>query len=157
MLNFKRHVLPEDKAKPTADALEQNLVVLIDLALILKQAHWNVVGTNFRAVHLQLDEILLTVREGADEVAERIVMIGYSPDGRAKTVAKESPLEEYVTGFVSAEDTIHAVADALQKSISVMRESIEALDDLDLVSQDLLISVSGQLEKHLWMVQAQEL
>lgn len=154
---FKRHVLAENQAKPAADHLQKNLIALIDLSLVLKQAHWNVVGKNFRAVHLQLDEILLTAREATDNVAERIVMIGISPDGRSSTVAEKTPLSSYTTGFVSVDDTVHAVADALQTTISELRESIKALDDLDLVSQDLLISISSELEKHFWMVQAQEL
>ncbi|MHC2066073.1 DNA starvation/stationary phase protection protein Dps [Bremerella sp. T1] len=156
-MEFKRHVLPEDKAKPTAAQLQKNLIALIDLSLVLKQAHWNVVGKNFRAVHLQLDEILVTTREGTDDFAERIVMIGFSPDGRSCTVAKETPLAEYATGFVNVDDTVQAVADALQTTIGVLRESIDALDDLDLISQDMVIAVSSELEKHLWMVQAQEL
>lgn len=154
---FKRHVLAENKAKPAADHLQKNLIALIDLSLTLKQAHWNVVGKNFRAVHLQLDEILMTTREATDSVAERIVMIGISPDGRSGTVAQKTPLVPYTTGFVSVDDTVQAVADALQTTISELRESIGALDDLDLVSQDLLIGISSELEKHFWMVQAQEL
>ena len=155
-MEFKRHVLAEDKAKPTAKELQKNLIALIDLSLVLKQAHWNVVGKNFRAVHLQLDEILLTTREGTDEVAERMVMIGFSPDGRCETVAKQTPLASYTTGFVGIDDTIQSVADALATTIGELRDSIGKLDDLDLISQDLLISISSQLEKHLWMVQAQE-
>lgn len=156
-MEFKRHVLPEAKAKPTSEELQKNLVALVDLALVLKQAHWNVVGKNFRSIHLQLDEIILTVRDGSDEVAERMVMIGFSPDGRSSTVAKATPLAEYKDGFVGVDGTIAAVADALQTTIKELRESIEKLDDLDLVSQDMLIAISSALEKHLWMVQAQEL
>jgi len=155
-MEFKRHVLAEDKAKPTAQELQKNLISLIDLSLVLKQAHWNVKGKNFRAVHLQLDEILLTTREGTDDVAERMVMIGFSPDGRSETVAKETPLASYTTGFVGIDDTVQAVADALATSIGELRKSIETLDDLDLISQDILITISSELEKHLWMVQAQE-
>lgn len=155
-MEFKRHILTEDKAKPTAKELQKNLIALIDLSLLLKQAHWNVVGKNFRAVHLQLDEILLTAREGTDEVAERMVMIGFSPDGRSATVAQETPLAPYANGFVGIDATVQAVADALATTIGELRSSIEALDDLDLISQDLLIAISSQLEKHLWMVQAQE-
>lgn len=156
-MEFKRHVLPEAKAKPTAEELQKNLIALVDLSLVLKQAHWNVVGKNFRSIHLQLDEIILTVRDGSDEVAERIVMIGFSPDGRSSTVAKSTPLAEYKEGFVNVDGTIAAVADALQTTIKELREGIEKLDDLDLVSQDMLIAISSALEKHLWMVQAQEL
>lgn len=156
-MKFKRHVLPEDKAKPTSDELQKNLIALIDLSLTLKQAHWNVVGKNFRSIHLQLDEIILTTRDASDEVAERIVMIGFSPDGRSATVAKETPLKSYDTGFVGVDGTIQAVADALQTTIGELRGGIEKLDDLDLVSQDMLIAISSALEKHLWMIQAQEL
>lgn len=156
-MEFKRHVLPEAKAKPTAEHLQKNLVALVDLALVLKQAHWNVVGKNFRSIHLQLDEIILTVRDGSDEVAERIVMIGFTPDGRSSTIAKNTPLAEYKDGFIDVDGTIAAVADALQTTIKELRESIEKLDDLDLVSQDMLIAISSALEKHLWMVQAQEM
>lgn len=156
-MKFKRHVLSEDKAKPAAEELQKNLIALIDLSLTLKQAHWNVVGKNFRSLHLQLDEIILTTRDASDEVAERIVMIGFSPDGRSGTVAKETPLKSYDTGFVNVDGTIQAVADALQTTIGELREGIEKLDDLDLVSQDMLIAISSALEKHLWMIQAQEL
>ncbi|MBA2113617.1 DNA starvation/stationary phase protection protein Dps [Bremerella alba] len=155
-MEFKRHVLAEEKAKPTAEELQKNLISLIDLSLVLKQAHWNVVGKNFRAVHLQLDEILVTTRQGTDDVAERMVMLGFSPDGRSETVAKKTPLSSYATGFVGIDNTIQAIADALATSIGELRKSIETLDDLDLISQDILIAISSELEKHLWMVQAQE-
>jgi len=155
-MEFKRHILAEDKAKPTAQELQKNLIALIDLSLVLKQAHWNVVGKNFRVVHLQLDEILVTTREGADEVAERMVMIGLSPDGRSETVAEATPLTNYATGFVGIDDTVQAVADALATTVGELRQSIEKLDELDLISQDILIAISSELEKHLWMVQAQE-
>jgi len=112
---------------------------------------------NFRAVHLQLDEILLSVREGTDSIAERSVMIGHSPDGRAATIAEKSALATYTEGFVNIDDTVGAVADALETAIASLRGSIEKLDDLDLISQDMLIAISSELEKHLWMVQAQEL
>jgi len=156
MSTFKRNVLSDSKQKKAADILQGNLVTLIDLALNLKQAHWNVVGPNFRSLHLQLDEIIVTVRAATDEIAERIVTIGSAPDGRAKTVAADTVLGEFTTGFHKVPETVTAVADPLMKAIDLLRDGIEKMGDIDPISEDLLIATSSQLEKHLWMVQAQE-
>jgi len=156
MTTFKRSVLPAATTDKVVGSLQQRLVDLIDLALQLKQAHWCVVGENFRAVHLQLDEILVDVRAASDEVAERISILGVAPDGRAKTVAGASTLVDLSNQFESASATISAIFDRLQKTIDGLRDSIEKLGDLDAISEDMIIAIASQLEKHLWMVQSQE-
>ncbi|NND96554.1 MAG: DNA starvation/stationary phase protection protein Dps [Pirellulaceae bacterium] len=153
---FKRDILDSEAGSETACLLQANLVNLIDLALLLKQAHWNVIGPNFRSVHLQLDEIIESVRAASDEVAERINTLGIAPDGRSSTVAQDSKLDAYPTDFQKVPDTLGNVADALKATIDSLRSAISELGDLDPVSEDLCIGVSAQLEKHLWMVQAQE-
>ncbi|WP_296455042.1 DNA starvation/stationary phase protection protein [Rubinisphaera sp.] len=156
MTEFKRQVLPEEKNAQVAETLQDRLVDLIDLALQLKQAHWCVVGNNFRAVHLQLDEIINDVRLGSDEVAERMSTLGVAPDGRAIQVAEGTSLALMDKEFASAASTVSLVADRLQTTVRGLRESIELLGDLDPISEDLLISMTAGLEKHLWMVQSQE-
>ncbi|WP_149497171.1 DNA starvation/stationary phase protection protein Dps [Roseiconus lacunae] len=153
---FKRQILEGEKLESTTNLLQQNLVDLIDLALLLKQAHWNVVGKNFRSIHLQLDEIIESVRTASDEVAERIAALGIPADGRAATVAKNTDLKEYPSDFQDVQATATHVADSLKTVIDGLRKSIEQVGDLDPVSEDLLIGISAPLEKHLWMVQAQE-
>ena len=157
MATFHRHVLSEKNAQATVELLQKDLVNLVDLALQLKQAHWNVVGANFRSIHLQLDEIIDSVRLGSDEIAERVVQLGHAPDGRAATVANASALKAYPSEFVKVTDTVTAVADRLAPAIEGLRASIEKLGDLDPISEDMLIGLSATLEKHLWMVQSQEL
>ena len=153
---FKRDILQgKDNEKVTA-ALQSNLTNLIDLALLMKQAHWNVVGPNFRSIHLQLDEIIVTARAASDEVAERIAALGVAADGRSSTVAESSELEAYPGEFVKVQDTITRVADAVKTTIDSLRTAIKKLGDLDPISQDMLIGISGPMEKHLWMLQAQE-
>lgn len=153
---LKRHVIEGDARTKTISALQTCLVDLIDLALQGKQAHWNVVGPNFRAVHMQLDEIIALAREGSDAVAERIVTLGDPADGRAALVAKNSRLEKYPEGLQSVPDTVTLVADRMAKVIAGLRESIATVGDLDPISEDLLIGQASGLEKYLWMVQAQE-
>lgn len=155
-MKFQRDILNSDKSTEVVTMLQQRLVDLVDLALQLKQAHWCVVGNNFRAVHLHLDEIILTVRDASDEVAERISTLGAAPDGRAQTVAEGSRLEALSSEFQKVPPTVTAVADRLQTTIAGLRESIGSVGELDPVSEDLLIGTAAQLEKHLWMTQAQE-
>lgn len=153
---MKREILPADKQKKVVGLLQANLVTVVDLALLLKQAHWCVVGRDFRSVHLQLDEIIESVRDGSDEIAERISTLGAAPDGRSSTVSDKSKLKKYPEGFRKAPATVSLVADALKTTIDQLRNSIAKLGDLDPISEDLCIGISASLEKHLWMVQAQE-
>ena len=157
MSTFKRRILSTEITGQVAGCLQLQLVQLVDLALQLKQSHWCVVGKDFRAVHLQLDEIIIDIREGSDAVAERLSTLGIAPDGRSKTVATLSKLGEMSNKFVSAPATITTVADQLQTTIDCLRDAIEKLGELDPISEDLLIGLSASLEKHLWMVQSQEL
>src|ERR1051325_10706412 len=80
--------------------LQKVLVDLIELHLQGKQAHWNVVGKNFRDLHLQLDEIIDAAREFSDVVAERLRALHAAPDGRSDTVAATTTLPEYPNGEV---------------------------------------------------------
>jgi starvation-inducible DNA-binding protein len=153
---FKREILENGGTEKTAELLQTNLVNLVDLALLLKQAHWAVVGPNFRSIHLHLDEIIEAVRESMDEVAERMSTLGVVPDGRSSTVAEGSKLDQYPADFLDVGKTIHHCADAMKQTIDTMRAAIEKFGDLDPITEDLCIGISGQLEKHLWMLQAQE-
>ncbi len=152
---FKHSILNSTETSKTASKLQACLVTLVDLSLAFKQLHWNVVGAHFRPVHLQLDEIIDTVREASDEVAERISTLGVSPDGRANTVAQNSALGDMPTTFVDANTVLEIAADSLKQTIAQIREALETVGDQDAMSEDLLVGICRDLEKHLWMVQAQ--
>ncbi|MFG2865259.1 Dps family protein [Streptomyces sioyaensis] len=136
-------------------ALQGALVDLVDLSLVAKQVHWNVVGPRFRSVHLQLDDVVASARAHADTVAERASAIGVPPDGRAATVAKTSGIREIGDGWIKDGEVVRAMVDALSAVIGRMRERIVATADPDPVSQDILIGLTGDLEKHHWMFQAE--
>jgi len=147
--------LPEADKKSTGAVLQATLVDLIDLSLIAKQAHWNVVGKNFRSVHLQLDELVAIARQYVDEVAERANTIGVSPNGKARTVVESSGLPSYPDGWLSDERTIGAIVETLEAMIKKLRKGIDETDKSDLVTQDLLIEITRAVEKAHWMWQAQ--
>ncbi len=157
MSEFKRNLLTGDEQAKVVPLLQRNLVDLVDLSLQLKQAHWNVVGPNFRSVHLQLDEILESVRVASDDIAERVVTVGHAADGRSATVSSKSRLEAYPEGFRNVRATISTVADRITTATEGLRASMKVLGELDTVSEDLLIGIAAGMEKHLWMLQAQEI
>lgn len=148
---------------PLADAdrdavgaiLQATLVDLVDLSLIGKQAHWNVIGKNFRSVHLQLDELVVLARNAADQVAERAAALGVTPNGTAKTIAASSGVQEIETGWLKEEQVVTSITSSLGSLIARMRTRIEETDKHDLVSQDLLIGITQELEQAHWMWQAQ--
>jgi starvation-inducible DNA-binding protein len=147
--------LPDADKTATAAVLQATLVDLIDLSLIAKQAHWNVVGKNFRSVHLQLDELVATARQYMDEVAERANAIGVSPNGKSRTVVASSGLPDYPEGWRSDDQTIDAIVETLHGLIKKLRKGIDETDKSDLVTQDLLIEITRAVEKAHWMWQAQ--
>ncbi|WP_406091857.1 Dps family protein [Streptomyces sp. NBC_01013] len=147
--------LSEADLKSVGDALQGALVDLVDLSLVAKQVHWNVVGPRFRSVHLQLDEVVDTARQHSDTVAERASAVGVNPDGRSGTVAKTTAINSVPEGWVKDVDAVRTLVDALSVVIGRMRERIEVTGDPDPVSQDILIALTADLEKHAWMFQAE--
>ncbi|MGC4933488.1 Dps family protein [Gordonia sp. DT30] len=148
--------LSDENKQVTGTALQETLVDLIDLTLIAKQAHWNVVGKQFRSVHLALDELVAVAREFTDSAAERATSIGVSPDGRAETVAKSAGTKGFDEGWTKDSDVVAAIVANLKAVIAGLRKRIDATEEADPVTQDLLIAFASKLEQLHWMWQAQE-
>ncbi|MFF5366666.1 Dps family protein [Streptomyces sp. NPDC013187] len=147
--------LTDANLKTVSEALQGALVDLVDLALVAKQIHWNVVGPRFRSVHLQLDEVVDTARKYSDTVAERAAALGISPDGRAATVAVGSGIGVTPEGWVDDTTAVGTLVEALGAVIARMRERVETTGEPDPVSQDIFIGITADLEKHHWMFQAE--
>lgn len=135
--------------------LEAVLHDLVALSLVGKQLHWAVYGPLFRPVHLHLDELVYSWRDLADQVAERAVALGVTPDGQAAAVTAGSeltpvaatPTEEHV----AVRDLTHRVAEIAER----VRTRLYLVGEIDLVSQDVLIDVVRELEKQQWMLRVQ--
>ncbi|MCZ2526950.1 Dps family protein [Streptomyces sp. NPDC059506] len=150
-----KSTLSDEARKTVGDALQGALVDMVDLSLLAKQVHWNIVGPRFRSIHLQLDEIVATAREYSDTVAERAAALGITPDGRAETVAKTSGVDTVKDGWIKDDDAVQILVEALGSVVSRMRERVRATDEPDPVTQDILISLTADLEKASWMFQAE--
>ncbi|MFI6686043.1 Dps family protein [Streptomyces sp. NPDC050485] len=154
-MSYIKSPLSEPDLKVVGDALQGALVDLVDLSLVAKQVHWNVVGSRFRSVHLQLDEVVATARLHSDTVAERASAVGVSPDGRSETVAKSSAIGAVPDGWIKDTEAVRTLVAALGAVIDRMRERIKATGDPDPITQDILIGLTADLEKHAWMFQAE--
>lgn len=139
---------------PVATALQESLVELLDLALQGKQAHWNVVGPLFRPVHLELDDIVASAHEAVDTLAERLAALGEVPDGRAATVASNSPLPPFPDGRVTDHEAVALLHSRLEQLCGHLRARIGA-SEADPVSQGILIAIAEVFEKHAWMLRVQ--
>lgn len=146
---------PFKASQPLADRLQQLHVDLIDLHLQGKQAHWNVVGKNFRDLHLQLDEVVDAAREFSDTVAERMRAVYVTPDGRAATIAATTSLPEFPADEVDTADTVDRITAALYAVAGTARTIHDAVDAEDPTTADILHAVLERLEQLAWMIDSE--
>lgn len=147
--------LEPSRRQEAGDALQALLVDLIALSLVGKQAHWHVTGPSFLPVHEQLDQLVDSARTHADDVAERAVTLGVTVDGQPVTIATVSKVAEIPQGYLDAEKAVQLVADETTGVVERSRARLDRLGEVDPVTQDLVIEVLRDLEKQLWMLQAQ--
>lgn len=145
------NVREADRALFVAEALQATLVDLIAISLQAKHLHWNVFGRHFKTVHEHLDELTDVLRDHADEIAERMAAMGTSPDGRAMTVTHGTNLVGAPDGFLPDRQVVETIVHNLELATRQIRGRFEAVGEVDLVSQDLLVQAVAALEKQLWM------
>ncbi|MEU6064081.1 MULTISPECIES: Dps family protein [Streptomyces] len=150
-----KSTLPDEALRVTGTALQDTLVDLLGLSLIGKQAHWNIVGPRFRSIHLQLDEVVATVRAYSDTVAERAAALGVPPDGRPETIAATFALPGTKDGWLRDTEVVKLLVETLESAVGRLRERIDATEKADPVTQDLLIGITADLEKQRWMFEAE--
>uniref|UniRef100_A0A5Q5BL52 Ferritin and Dps n=2 Tax=unclassified Mycobacterium TaxID=2642494 RepID=A0A5Q5BL52_MYCSS len=135
--------------------LQRVLVDLIELHLQGKHAHWNVVGTNFRDLHLQLDELVDFAREGSDTIAERMRALDAVPDGRSDTVAATTSLPEFPAYERSTGDVVDLVTVRIGAAVDTMRGVHDAIDAEDPTTADILHQLIDGLEKLAWLIKSE--
>jgi starvation-inducible DNA-binding protein len=138
-----------------AQNLQKALVDLIELHLQGKQAHWNLVGTNFRDLHLQLDSIVDIAREGADTIAERMRALDAVPDGRTDTVAATTTVPAIGPGLLSTMETVDAITTPIYAVVDTLRTIHDEVDAADPSTSDVLHHIIDALEKEAWMLKSE--
>jgi starvation-inducible DNA-binding protein len=135
--------IPDPSREKLVELLNARLADAFDLYSQLKQAHWNVKGSDFIQLHELYDDVAESVLEHVDEIAERATALGGLALGTARMAAAASTLDEYPLGAVAGMDTVEAISDRLSAYGASIRTAIEdalELDDQD--TADLFIEVS---------------
>jgi starvation-inducible DNA-binding protein len=138
-----------------SSALQRVLVDLIELHLQGKQAHWNVVGTNFRDLHLQLDEVVDFAREASDTIAERMRALDAVPDGRSDTVAASTSLPEFPAYEHSTGEVVELITARVYAAVATLRAVHDDVDAEDPSTADILHQLIDGLEKLAWLVKSE--
>src|SRR5215831_7617915 len=147
--------LAEKVRRDAIELLNQQLADALDLALQAKQAHWNVKGPSFIALHELFDSVVEEIVEHADDLAERAVELGGTAFGTVRTAARTSRLPEYRLDISSGREHVAALSAALARFGASARAGIDAaaaLGDADTV--DLFTEISRGVDKLLWKVEA---
>src|SRR5262245_10708100 len=149
--------LPEASRVEAIDLLNQRLADCIDLQTQCKQAHWNVKGPSFIALHKLFDEVNEAVEEYVDLIAERVVQLGGIAEGTARIVAQRSGLVDYPLTLASGDEHVAALSDALAEFGRTARLGIDEMNDLrDADSADILTEISRGIDQWLWFVEAHQ-
>jgi starvation-inducible DNA-binding protein len=147
--------LPATTRGPLVELLNRRLADAVDLQTQCKQAHWNVKGPSFIALHKLFDEVHESVTEYADMLAERIVQLGGVAIGTARAVAARSELAEYPLAATSGEDHVKGLSAALAAFGSRARAAIRDASGLDDdVTVDMCTEIARGVDKLLWFVEA---
>lgn len=136
-------------------ALQRVLVDLIELHLQGKQAHWNVVGSNFRDLHLQLDEVVDFAREASDTVAERMRALDAVPDGRTGTVVDSTSLPQFPAYEHSTADVVDLMTERIYAAVGTIRAVHDTVDAQDPSTADILHQLIDGLEKLAWLLKSE--
>jgi starvation-inducible DNA-binding protein len=149
--------LPEASRREAVGLLNQRLAESIDLQTQCKQAHWNVKGPMFIALHKLFDEINEAVEEYVDLIAERAIQLGGIAEGTAQVVAARSSLPDYPLVLTEGMEHVAALSDALAAFGRSVRMGIEEMNDLeDADSADILTEISRGVDQWLWFVEAHQ-
>lgn len=154
-MNPTKNDLSEEQRTSLAQLLNERLADLIDLGLQAKQAHWNVKGPTFIALHELFDSVAEKIEEFVDDVAERVVALGGIAEGTIGIVGKRTKLAAYPPNITSGRDHVEALSTALATVGKAVRAAIDRATELgDADTADLFTGISRDIDKKLWFVEA---
>jgi len=145
----------QSRPSPLAAALNELLAGSIDLKLQAKQAHWNVQGENFQALHLLFDNVATQADGFADLIAERIVQLGVPAQGTLQDITRNTALSAYSSSTRDARKHVASMTAALTAQSNAVKSGIRLAEKQDdAVTADILTQVAGGLDKLRWMVES---
>jgi starvation-inducible DNA-binding protein len=154
MYKTKNEIAEKTRAS-LVDILNARLADSVDLMHQAKQAHWNVKGPSFIALHKLFDEIVDSAEDYMDLIAERAVQLGGTAEGTIQAAAKHSTLKEYPLTLSNERDHVDALSSVLAAYGRSVRQAIDRSDELgDKDTADIFTEISRGVDKYLWFVEA---
>lgn len=150
-----RNDLKSNAKKVSIEILNARLADAIDLALITKQAHWNIKGPQFIAIHEMLDTFRAELDIHVDTIAERAVQLGGAALGTSQVVAEATALKAYPLNIFKTKDHLAALIERYGDVANSARAAIDEADEAgDADTADILTAYSRALDKSLWFLEA---
>ena len=147
--------IPGNMRSAMVELLNARLADAVDLSSQMKQAHWNVKGPSFIALHELFDAVHAAMQVHVDDMAERVTALGGTARGTAAVAASASTLPEYPLDIHSGSEHVEAVSTALAAFGKLVREAIAEAEQVgDADTEDLFVGVSRDIDKNLWLVEA---
>ncbi|MFN3277160.1 MAG: DNA starvation/stationary phase protection protein Dps [Paracoccus hibiscisoli] len=145
-----------DNARKTAvSELNARLADGLALSMAIKQAHWNVKGINFIAVHELFDTVHANLEAHLDVFAERVQVLDGVAVGTAEAVAKASTLKEYPTDLVKSADHIREICARMRDHGEKLRAAIDVTDEAgDANTADIFTAASRTADKDMWFLES---
>jgi starvation-inducible DNA-binding protein len=150
----RNDIAPEIRAS-MIELLNRHTANIFDLYSQTKQAHWNVKGIHFMALHEFFDEAAAAIFPYVDMMAERTTALGGYAYGTARMAATATDLAEWPIDAIKGEDVLRALADRYGHAAEMIRQAIDTADAAgDMDTADLFTGVSRELDKQLWFIEA---
>jgi starvation-inducible DNA-binding protein len=147
--------IPEKVRIQVVSLLQERLAEAVDLVAQAKQAHWNVKGPSFIALHELFDQVYEHAGDYADLIAERIVQLGGTAEGTVRVAAKRSHLPDYPLSIGSGGEHVEALSHSLAYFGEEIRKAIDQADEIhDKDTADVFTEISRSVDKDLWFVEA---
>jgi starvation-inducible DNA-binding protein len=147
--------IDQETRERIVEMLNARLADSLDLKSQAKQAHWNVKGMNFIALHELFDQVATEVEGYSDMIAERVTILGGTAEGTVRVAAQKSSLSQYPMEITEGRDHVDALSSALATFARNTRANVDDADDAgDMITADLFTEVARGTDKLLWFVEA---
>ena len=150
-----KNTLPEKVRIQMDVILQDRLADSIDLVIQAKQAHWNVKGPSFIALHELFDKIAEESEEYPDLIAERIAQFGEVAEGTIRVAANRTSLPEYPLTITTGREHVEALSHTLATYGELVRTAITQASELnDPATADIFTEILRSVDKNLWFIEA---
>ena len=145
------------KYQKTKEVLNQLVADPSQMAMVIHQTHWYMRGTNFLKLHPLMDEFMDEINDQLDVISERLITLDGEPFSTLGEMAEHTGIKDEKGTFgkgtperlATLVKDYRYLEDLYQKGIEVSDE------EKDYSTQDIFIGFKTEIEKKIWMIQAE--